>query len=94
MHIPSTQVPPPEAIDAFLKIMDDASGRPVLIHCTHGVGRTGVFAAIYRMEYQGWSNERARREAMLLAGFDSFRKHTAKAKFILAYEPRSNRPCE
>jgi len=88
VHLPTGQVPPPEVVDAFLRIMSDRENHPVLIHCEHGVGRTGVHAAIYRMEFQGWSNRRARLEAMLLAGFDSFQKDTEKARFLESYTPR------
>lgn len=88
VHVPSTQVPTEEGVAKFLELMDDTSNRPVLIHCTHGVGRTGVFTAIYRMEYQGWSNERARREALMMAGFQSFRKDTPKGQFLRKYSPR------
>jgi len=94
VHIPSNQVPPEEAVEEFLGIMDDPSNHPVLIHCTHGVGRTGVFTAIYRMEYQGWSNARARREALIMAGFESFRKDTSKGEFLRNYTPRKAGPNE
>ena len=87
-HLDTGQVPPPEIVDAFLEIMSDEANLPVLIHCEHGVGRTGVHAAIYRMEFQGWSKKCARLEAMLLAGFDSFQKDTDKARFIESYTPR------
>jgi protein tyrosine phosphatase (PTP) superfamily phosphohydrolase (DUF442 family) len=87
-HLDTGQVPPPEIVDAFLEIMSDEKNLPVLIHCEHGVGRTGVHAAIYRMEFQGWSKRCARFEAMLLAGFDSFQKDTDKARFIESYTPR------
>ncbi len=87
-HLDTGQVPPPEIVDAFLEIMSDEKNHPVLIHCEHGVGRTGVHAALYRIEFQGWSKARARFEAMLLAGFDSFQKDTDKARFIESYTPR------
>jgi len=87
-HIPTGQVPPPEVVEAFLEIMSDEENHPVLIHCEHGVGRTGLHAAIYRIEFQGWSNKRARLEAWLLAGFDSFQKDTDKARFIEEYTPQ------
>ena len=87
-HIPTGQVPPPEVVEAFLEIMSDEENHPVLIHCEHGVGRTGLHAAIYRIEFQGWSNRRARLEAWLLAGFDSFQKDTDKARFIESYTPQ------
>ena len=84
-HLATGQVPPPEIVDAFLEIMSDEKNLPVLIHCEHGVGRTGLHAAIYRMEFQGWSKKCARFEAMLLAGFDSFQKDTDKARFLESY---------
>jgi protein tyrosine/serine phosphatase len=68
--------------------MDDPQNRPVLIHCIHGVGRTGVFSAIYRIEYQDWSHKRALLEAILLSGFGSFGPNSDKAKFIKDYQPR------
>ena len=53
---------PHAAIDEFLKIMDDESSYPVLIHCKAGLHRTGVMAAVYRMEYDGWTKQDAMRE--------------------------------
>ncbi|MFC2165849.1 tyrosine-protein phosphatase [Acidobacteriota bacterium] len=88
VHIPSGQIPTMEAVEAFIKIMDDPQNRPALIHCIHGVGRTGIFSAIYRIEYQGWTHSKALFEAMLLAGFSSFRSNSDKAKFISDYKPR------
>lgn len=49
----------PEAIDRFLQIMDDPTNHPVLIHCKAGLHRTGILAAVYRMEYDGWSPPQA-----------------------------------
>jgi len=87
IHMPSAQIPSRRTVKIFLKIMDNLENRPVLIHCAHGIGRTGLFSAIYRIEYQGWSNSRALLEAMLLAGFGSFLPNSKKAKFISAYVP-------
>jgi protein tyrosine phosphatase (PTP) superfamily phosphohydrolase (DUF442 family) len=92
VHVPSNQVPKPHVVEAFLNLMDDPVNYPVLVHCTHGVGRTGVCAALYRIEHQGWPNERARREAMFLAGMDSFRLGTGKGDFIHNYTPSSEKP--
>lgn len=47
----------PDAIDQFLEIMDDPHNHPVLLHCRAGLHRTGVLAAVFRMEYEqpfGW----------------------------------------
>jgi len=87
IHLPSTQIPSPNTVRLFLRIMDNPGNRPVLLHCVHGIGRTGIFTAIYRMEYQGWSNSRALLEAMFLSGFGSFLPTSQKAKFISNYTP-------
>ena len=52
----------PPTIDAFLALMDDQSTYPVLIHCRAGLHRTGVLAALYRQEYEGWTSAEALRE--------------------------------
>ncbi len=41
-----------------LRIIRNAEG-PVLIHCWHGSDRTGLVSAMYRIVFQGWSNEEA-----------------------------------
>lgn len=46
----------PEAVDQFLKIMDDPTIYPALLHCRAGLHRTGVLSAVYRIEYEGWSH--------------------------------------
>ena len=86
--LPTGQVPRPETVARFLELMDARRHEAVLVHCTHGVGRSGVFSAIYRMEYQGWSNWRAVTEAMLLAGFGSFGPRNSKTAFLWSYVPR------
>ena len=53
----------PPAVDDFLKLLDDESNYPVLMHCKAGLHRTGRLTAIYRMEYQGWTAGEALREA-------------------------------
>ena len=89
IHLPTGQVPTPDTVAQYLRIMDDARNAPALVHCTHGVGRSGVFSAIYRMEYQGWPAWRAITEAMILSGFGSFGPGNDKAKYLWSYTPRS-----
>ena len=40
----------------------------VLVHCYHGADRTGIIVAMYRIIYQGWTAEAAKRE-MTEGGF-------------------------
>ena len=53
--------PPPvdDNVRQFLEIMNDPHNHPVLVHCFGGVHRTGAYCAIYRMEFEGWSNAQA-----------------------------------
>jgi protein tyrosine phosphatase (PTP) superfamily phosphohydrolase (DUF442 family) len=59
--LPHRQVPArrPEAIEKMLAVFDDPASYPVLLHCKAGLHRTGCMVALYRMEYEGWSPERA-----------------------------------
>jgi protein tyrosine/serine phosphatase len=52
----------PPAVAEFLKLLDDESNYPVLLHCKAGLHRTGRLTAIYRMEYEGWDTGAALRE--------------------------------
>jgi protein tyrosine phosphatase (PTP) superfamily phosphohydrolase (DUF442 family) len=88
-NLPSEQEPADETVKAFLEIMDNRENRPVLIHCHHGVGRVVLFTAIYRMEYEGWSNENARRASRLILYKSAFSLNGSKGKFLQEYVPRS-----
>jgi tyrosine-protein phosphatase SIW14 len=58
-----------EQVAQFFSTVDDPANRPVLVHCSAGRHRTGYLCALYRIERQGWSKERAIEE-MLSFGFD------------------------
>jgi tyrosine-protein phosphatase SIW14 len=77
----------PAAIDRFLGILDDPANHPVLIHCRAGLHRTGVMAAVYRMEYEGYSPAEALRDARA-NGFGDFACTSANdyiVQYILTY---------
>jgi hypothetical protein len=79
----------PAAIESFLALMDDPSTYPVLIHCRAGLHRTGVIAAVYRMEYQGWTPHEAISE-LKAHGFGEFAATAANdyiTQYILTYQP-------
>ncbi|HEY8506303.1 MAG TPA: tyrosine-protein phosphatase [Gemmataceae bacterium] len=81
--------PPPadETVRQFLEVMDDPSARPVLVHCYAGMHRTGALCAIYRMEYEGWSNEQAMRE-MRHCGYTNLDAEWDVHDYIRGYRPR------
>jgi protein tyrosine/serine phosphatase len=79
----------PQTIDRFLAIMDDPTNYPVLIHCRAGLHRTGVLAAVYRMEYEGWSPRQAIDELKAI-GFGEFACQADNEyirQYILTYQP-------
>jgi tyrosine-protein phosphatase SIW14 len=84
----------PPAVDEFLKVLDDESNYPILLHCKAGLHRTGRLTAIYRMEYQGWSAGEALRE--LRANGYGFMAASEADEFIIQfvqnYTPRALRP--
>src|SRR5262245_3307042 len=53
--------PKEEQVDEFLKITDDPSNRPILIHCTAAI-RVGAFWMIRRVLRDGWTIEKAQEE--------------------------------
>lgn len=73
----------PMAIDEFLHLMDDESIYPVLFHCKAGLHRTGVLAAVYRMEYQGWTMREAYQELKAHGFGDS--KCTCANDYVMQY---------
>lgn len=76
-----------EYVEQFLKIMDDPKHHPVLIHCFAGKNRTGAFAAIYRMEYQRWTNAAAIDE-LKAAGYSDIEDHDDLLTYLQTYRPR------
>lgn len=84
----SDQVPNQKNLDIFFKIMDDKTNYPVLIHCYHGVGRAEMYSALYRIEYEKWSNEEARNGVRSIIKFSSFDDGTPKGEYLKAYKSR------
>jgi protein tyrosine phosphatase (PTP) superfamily phosphohydrolase (DUF442 family) len=86
-----TNKPHPTVIDQFREVMDQEWNYPVLIHCKAGLHRTGLIAAIYRMEYNGWSRVAAYRE-MRAHGFGdwaSTRSNIYVDQYLLRFTPRT-----
>jgi protein tyrosine/serine phosphatase len=53
---------------------------PVLIHCDGGADRTGVMVALYRMAFQGWDLNRAKRD--MIRHFHVPFQHPAQFRFL------------
>lgn len=84
-------VPPgtrPAVIEEMLSAYDDPQNFPMLIHCKAGLHRTGILAAIYRMEYEGWTPDQAYRE-LALHGFgkECHEANDYVREYVLEYRP-------
>ncbi len=88
VNISSHQAPTQATVDQYLAVMDDPAVFPVLIHCHHGVSRAVLFSATYRMEYEGWENEKAHGATRFMTYKSSFDRGTRKGDFVLNYKPR------
>ena len=84
----------PAAVDDFLRVCDDPANWPVLIHCKAGRDRTGLMAAIWRMEYEGRTKAEAVAE-LKANGFATFAATDGNAyldRLILRYRPGVRNP--
>ncbi len=90
-NIPSDQVPTQQNLDSLFNILDKEDVYPVLMHCYHGTGRAQIYSAIYRIEYEGFTNEEARKKTRTLLKFSSFDDGKPKGEFLKNYEPRNKK---
>ncbi len=78
--------PPNDAeIKAFLDAVTDPARRPVFFHCAAGKDRTGTMCAIYRMEVDGWTPQKAYDEMKSMGWHDE--AYPTLGKFVLGYKP-------
>ncbi len=77
-----------EQLERWLGLLDDPDRRPLLVHCKHGVQRTGMCVAVYQMEYLGYSN----RQAIDAAPLFGHELNPAVRDYIQAYRPRGPVP--
>jgi protein tyrosine phosphatase (PTP) superfamily phosphohydrolase (DUF442 family) len=91
VHIPSEQVPTEANLENLFKILDNEDSYPVLMHCHHGTGRSMIYSAIYMIEFQGYSNEQARKitRPFYQLPFSSFAKKKRKGTFLVNYKKRN-----
>jgi len=89
INLPSGQHPEDQVIDSFLEIMVQKENLPVLVHCKHGMGRSVLLAALYRIEFEGRSGEDAMDKAFWQSGLGfEFLPSGDKGRFIKEYSPR------
>jgi protein tyrosine/serine phosphatase len=55
------------SLDEILGLLAASSAQaPVYVHCEHGKDRTGLVIALYRMRYDGWTQEQAAAEMVAM----------------------------
>ncbi len=59
-----TEYPKPEAVEMFLKIINDPGTGAAYVHCKGGKHRTGAMGAVYRMNKYGWDYDKAYQEML------------------------------
>jgi protein tyrosine/serine phosphatase len=82
----SGKAPGDQSVAEFRKVMDDPANYPVLVHCYAGIHRTGVMCAVFRMDYQGWTNEEAMAE-MRTMGYTMLDDHEDVLGYLIRYHP-------
>lgn len=79
-------VPVESGVRRFREIMSDPANYPVLLHCFAGIHRAGSYSAIYRMEFEHWSNEQAIAE-MKACGYTNLDEELDILGFMEQYRP-------
>jgi protein tyrosine phosphatase (PTP) superfamily phosphohydrolase (DUF442 family) len=100
INIPIVALPTQSDLRGFIDAMTEelANGRRVLMHCKDGEGRAVAMAAVYRIEFEGWSPIQAYRAAtrlppgfklisMLFPSSGLLSSRNCKSRFILDYRP-------
>ena len=88
VSIPGNGWSPPrdEQIAKFFSLIREKPRRRIFVHCWLGSDRSGVFIALYRMAFDGWTPEQALSE-MRAFHFKSF-WHPAMKAYIRNFPAR------
>ena len=78
--------PPKESqVEQFLELLTDPDLRPLAFHCKQGKDRTGMMAAIYRIEVDRWTNGEAIEEMQTFGYHDWFKD---LIQYVRSYVPK------
>ncbi len=78
--------PSNDSVRKVLALLEDNSAGPIFVHCKRGADRTGGVIACYRIEHDGWKNDKALLEARSL-GMSWFQK--AIQTYVRKYQPQT-----
>jgi protein tyrosine/serine phosphatase len=88
LPIVSDQPPSDAVLKDWLEILASTERRPILVHCKHGVVRTGEMVAVYEMQFRQVPPARAWEELPRFGHDFESRKRAPVRAFILGYERR------
>ena len=91
-------ISPDEVADILWQIKQHQKNGAVLVHCYHGADRTGLIVASYRVIYQHWNLNEAKREMQqgpygyhsVWKNIDNFFTQENMAKIKAELDKRSN----
>lgn len=75
------------SVAAILALVADRRNHPILVHCAQGKERSGLVSAVFRMEQDGWSNQKALKE-MYDRGLEPG-SWLAFEEYVWRYDPRA-----
>ncbi|HEX3746214.1 MAG TPA: tyrosine-protein phosphatase [Bryobacteraceae bacterium] len=78
------QAPTAEQVSKIFTILNAQGSGKVFVHCRRGADRTGTVLAMYRIQHDHWTNEKALSEAKTMKMASSER---LMQKFVLDYQP-------
>jgi protein tyrosine/serine phosphatase len=79
-------VPVEKGVQTFRATLNDPRNYPVLVHCFAGIHRTGAYCAIYRMEFEHWTNAQAIAE-MKSCGYGNLEEELDILGYLEQYRP-------
>jgi protein tyrosine/serine phosphatase len=85
--------PVEEGVRKFREVLSDPRNHPVLVHCFAGQHRSGAYCAIYRMEFEHWSNAEALAE-MRSCGYVNLDSELDILGYLEDYRPSWRTPAE
>jgi protein tyrosine/serine phosphatase len=80
-----SSAPADSQVALFFATVLDTAARPVYFHCKRGKDRTGMYAALQRIELDGWTRAEAMEE-MHAFGYSCFFKDLIR--YVRDYKPR------
>ena len=84
--LPPFSAPPSSLVDRVLLLLNGNSPETVFLHCRRGKDRTGTMIACYRIEHDGWANQRALDEANR---YGMSRAERGMRSYVIHFAPQS-----